>query len=88
MLGKAIIGAVAVALDRAAKVDRDKFIQTLGFTSRVPFKNNVLPWPMRHPQIAQSCLAAAGIQIFDRRFINLDIRPFHHLSFHLPVDGL
>jgi hypothetical protein len=44
MLGKAIIGAVAVALDRAAKVDRDKFIQTLGFTSRVPFKNNVLPW--------------------------------------------
>jgi hypothetical protein len=43
---------------------------------------------MRHPQIAQTGLSAAGIQISDRRFINLDIRAFHHLVFNLPVDGL
>jgi hypothetical protein len=38
MPGELIVGAVAVTLDRAAKVDRDKFVQTLRLSSRVPLK--------------------------------------------------
>ena len=56
MSGEVIIGAVAVALDRAAKVQRDKFVQTLRFSSRVPLKEHVFTRPMRHPQITQARL--------------------------------
>jgi hypothetical protein len=88
MLGEVIIGAVAITLDRTAKVDRDKFIQTLRLSSGVPLKEHIFPRPMRHPQITQTCLSTAGIKVSDRRFIHLDVRPSHHLIFDLPVDWL
>ena len=41
MSGEVIIGAVAVTLDRTAKVERDKFVQTLRLSSRVPLKEHI-----------------------------------------------
>ena len=51
MSGEVIVGAVAVTLDRTAKVQRDKFVQTLGLSSRVPLKEHIFTRSMRHPQI-------------------------------------
>ena len=74
MSGEVIIGAVAVTLDRTAKVQRDKFVQTLRFSSRVPLKEDIFTRSMRHPQITQAGLSIAGIKVSDRRFIDLDVR--------------
>jgi len=38
-----IVGAVAVTLDRAAKVQRDQFVQTLRLSGRVPPKSTSSP---------------------------------------------
>src|SRR5271165_1327940 len=88
MSGEVIVGAIAVTLDRAAKVQRDKFVQTLRFSSRIPLKEDIFTRSMRHPQITLTGFAVSRIEVFDRRFINLDVRPAHHLVFDLPVDRL
>jgi hypothetical protein len=88
MSGEVIIGAVAVTLDRAAKVQRDKFVQTLRFSSGVPLKEDIFTRPMRHPQITQAGLSIAGIKVSDRGFIHLEVRASHHLVFDLSVDWL
>jgi len=88
MPGEVIVGAIAVTLDRTAKVERDKFVQTLRLSSRVPLKEHIFTRPMRHPQITQAGLSIAGIKVSDRRFIDLDVRTSHHLVFDLPVDWL
>ena len=42
MPGEVIVGAIAVTLDRTAKVERgDKFVQTLRLSSRVPLKEHI-----------------------------------------------
>jgi hypothetical protein len=43
---------------------------------------------MRYPQITQAGFSISWIEIFDWRFINLDVRASHHLVFDLPVDWL
>jgi hypothetical protein len=86
--GKAIVTAIAVTLDRAAKVGRYEFLQTLRLAAGVPFKEHILTWPVCHPQITQARLSIAGIEVPDRRFIDLDVRPSHHLVFNLSVDRL
>ena len=88
MPGEAIVGAIAITLDRTAKVDRDQFIQTLRLSSRVPFKEHIFTRPMGHPQVTQACLSIAGIEISDRCFIDLDVGPAHHLIFDLSIDRL
>jgi hypothetical protein len=88
MPGEVIVGAIAVTLDRTAKVGRDKFVQTLRLSSRVPLKEHIFTRSMRHPQITQPGLSIAGIKLSDRRFIDLDVRASHHLVFDLPVDRL
>ena len=72
MPGEVIVGAIAVTLDRAAKVQRDKFVQTLRLPSRVPLKEHIFTRSMRHPQITLTGFAVSRIEVFDRRSINLD----------------
>ena len=79
MPGEVIVGAVAVTLDRAAKVDRDKFVQTLRLSGRAPLEEHIFTRSMRHSQITQAGLSIAGIKISSRRFIHLDVRASHHL---------
>src|SRR5215469_14282075 len=86
--GKAIVCAVAIALDRAAKIDRNEFLQTLRLATGVPFKEHVFTRPMRHPQVTQTGLSIARIEVPDRRLIDLDVGPSHHLVFDLSVDWL
>ena len=86
--GEVIEGAIAVTVDRAAKVQRDKFVQTLRLSSRVPLKEHIFTRPMRYPQITLTGFAVSRIEVFDRRFIDLEVRPAHHLVFDLPVDWL
>ena len=86
MLGEAIVGAIAITLDRTAKVARDQLIQTLRLSGRVPLEEYIFTRSMHHPQITPACLSVAGIEIFDRRFIHLDVRALHHLLFDLSVD--
>jgi hypothetical protein len=86
MPGKMIVGTIAVTLNRAAKVQRDKLVQTLRLPSRVPFKEDIFAWPMRYPKITLAGFAVSRIEVFDRRFINLDVRASHHLIFDLLVD--
>src|SRR6266481_8990791 len=75
MPGEVIVGAIAVTLDRAAKVQRDKFVQTLRLSSRVPLKEHIFTRSMCHPQVTQTCLSIAGIKISDWRFILLLATP-------------
>jgi hypothetical protein len=65
MPGEAIVGAIAITLDRTAKVDRDKFIQTLRLSSRVPLEEHIFTRSMPYPQVTQACLSIAGIEISD-----------------------
>jgi hypothetical protein len=88
MPGEAIVGAIAITLDRTAKVDRDQFIQTLRLSCRVPFEEHIFTRPMGDPQVTQACLSITGIKISDRRFIDLDVRASHHLVFDLSIDRL
>src|SRR6266567_6786118 len=88
MPGEAIVGAIAITLDRTAKVDRDQLIQTLRLSSRVPLKEHIFTRLMGYPQITLACLSIAGIKISDRRFIHLDVRASHHLLFDLSIDRL
>jgi hypothetical protein len=88
MPGEAIVGTIAITLDRTAKVDRDQFIQTLCLSRRVPLKEHIFTRPMRHPQVTQACLSIAGIEISDGRLIDLDVGPAHHLIFDLPINRL
>src|ERR1700683_2828672 len=83
MPGEVDVGAIAVTLDRAAKVQRDKIVQTLPLSSRVPLKEHICTRPMRHPQITLTGFAISRIEVFDRRFINLDVSSAHHLVFDL-----
>ena len=85
---RAALSAIAITLDRTAKVDRDQFIQTLRLSSRVPLEEHIFTRSMRYPQITLAGLSIAGIEIFDRRFIDLDVRVLHHLLFDLSVDRL
>jgi hypothetical protein len=77
MPGEAIVGAIAITLDRTAKVDRDQFIQTLRLSSCVPLKEHIFTRPMRHPQVTQACLSITGIEISDGCLIDLDVGPAH-----------
>jgi len=43
---------------------------------------------MHHPQITQAGFSVSRIEIFDGRFIDLEVRAPHHLVFDLPVNWL
>ena len=86
--GEAIVSAVAIALDRTAKIDRNEFLQTLRLSGRVPLKEHVLTTPVCNPKITLPGLSVSRIEIFDRCFINLVVGPAHHLLFDLPVNRL
>jgi hypothetical protein len=88
MLGEAIVGAIAITLDRTAKVARDQFIKTPRLSSGGPLEEHIFTRSMRHPQIALTGLSVAGIKISDRRFIDLDVGAAHHLVFDFSVDRL
>ena len=64
----------------------NEFLQTLRLPSRLPLKEHVFTWPVCHPKIALSGFAVSRIEIFDRCFIDLNVRSAHHLVFDLSVD--
>ena len=86
MPGEVIVSAVAITLDRTVKIDRNEFLQTLRLPSRVPLKEHVFTRPVCHPKITLTGFAVSRIEVFDRCFIDLDVRPADHLLFDLSVN--
>lgn len=76
-IGEGGIGAVAVALQGAGKVDGDDVIQARSGAAGLPVKEHVAAGPAVGPKITLAGLAVAGGEIADRGFIHLDIATGH-----------
>jgi len=88
MPGEVIVSTVAITLDCTSKIDRNKFLQTLRLSSRVPLKEHVFTRPACHPKVTLSGFSVSRIQIFDRGLIDLDVGTAHDLVFDLAVNRL
>ncbi len=73
VLGEAAIARIAVALDDATELDRDDFLHALGRAARLPVENDIAAGPVAYPQVAGSCFAVAGDEVFEGRFVHLDV---------------
>jgi Phage integrase family len=58
-----IVSTVAITLDRAVKIDRNEFLQTLCLPSRVPLKEHVFTGPVCHPKITLPGPSVSRIEI-------------------------
>ena len=80
MIGVVAIGIVINYLDRNALAVGASTNKELGTTTQ-QLKEHIFTRSMRHPQITLTGFAVSRIEVFDRRFIDLDVRTAHHLVF-------
>ena len=71
--GKGVVGGVAIALDVAGEVDGDDLLQAGGGAAGLPGIDGVGAGAMAGPKITELGLAVAGLEVADRRFVDLHI---------------
>jgi hypothetical protein len=82
--GKAGIGSVAVALDGAAKIDRDDLFQARRRAAGFPMEDDVAAGTRGRPQAPHFRGAVARLQVRDGRLIDLHVTAPHDAG----ADGL
>ena len=78
--GEGRVSGVTITLHDALPVRRQDRLQALGGTAGLPVEDGISSGPRTGPQIAEFGLAMAGLQIPDRRFVDLHIAAREHLG--------
>src|ERR1044071_2552874 len=80
------IGAVAIALDDAPKIDGDDIFQTGGGPAGFPSENHVCSRSRTDPKIALAGLPITRLQIWDRSLMDLEVSAGHDPGANLLID--
>ena len=80
------VGAVAVGLQRAAKLRRDDRFQARGCAADGPRKEGIAIGARAAPKVSAPGLPVAGREVFDRRFVHLHVTAAEHPGADVFVD--
>ena len=83
---EAAVACIPVALDNATEVRRDDFLHAVGRAACVPVEDDVAAGPVAHPKVSGICLAVAGGEVGDGRFVHLDVVACDYVRVDLTVD--
>ena len=61
------------SIGHATELDRDDLFHAFGRTAHLPVEDDVSAGPVAYPQVAGLCFLVAGDEVFDGRFVHLDV---------------